>query len=278
MSQAYEFRKLYADIVDESGSVAVLYLNYVRLAGIWTGRASVELYTPDGQRRLMHATEPAALIGADTALTDIPGEVSLPDGVFRLELEPALGAWQPARPPPADALHWRVKAARTRARARWPGGELSGIGYVDWVQITKPTRLLGLDELLWGRAHLPDRTVVFEHLTTVAGDRWDVGIDWRLDEAEPRTLAGPVHLDADGHGVIPLSGRSLELTPDRVLHDGDAFNPERVPRAVDRVACDMLGGRTTETRWLGRARLGAVVAPCLYERVRFGGSAPASGV
>jgi len=66
VSQAYEFRKLYADIVDESGSVAVLYLNYVRLAGIWTGRASVELYTPDGQRRLMHATEPAALTTAAT--------------------------------------------------------------------------------------------------------------------------------------------------------------------------------------------------------------------
>jgi hypothetical protein len=278
VSQVYEFRKLYADVVDDRGSVAVLYLTYVRLAGIWTGRASVELHTPDGKRMLMHATEPAALIDPDAALTDVPREVSLPDGVFRLELEPTLGAWQPARPPPADALQWRVKAARTRAVARWPGGELSGIGYVDWVHITKPTRLLGLHELLWGRAHLPDRTVVFEHLTTVRGDRWDVGIEWRLDEAAPRTLSGPVRLDAGGRGVIPLTGQSLELAPDRVLHDGNAFDPERVPRLVDRVACEALGGRTTETRWLGRARLGRVVAPCLYERVRFGETAPASGV
>jgi hypothetical protein len=89
---------------------------------------------------------------------------------------------------------------------------------------------------------------------------------------------GPVRLDADGRGVIPLSGQSLELTPDRVLHDGNAFDPERVPRVVDRVACEALGGRTTETRWLGRARLGDLVAPCLYERVRFGQSAPSSSV
>lgn len=278
MSKAYEFRKLYADVVDDSGRVAVLYLTYVRLAGVWSGRASVELYTPDGQRTLMHATEPAALIDTNAALTDIPSEVSLPNGVFRLELEPALGAWQPARPPPADALHWHVMAARTGALARWPGGELSGVGYVDWVHITKPTRLLGLHELLWGRAHLPDRTVVFEHLTTVGGNQWDVGIEWHLDESAPRKLAGPVRLDAGGHGLIPLSGESLKLTPDRVLHDGDAFDPERVPRVVDRLACEMLGGRTTETRWLGRAHLGGVVAPCLYERVRFGQSAPSSGV
>ena len=270
MSQAYEFRKLYADLVDDGGRVVVLYLTYVRLAGIWRGHASVELYTPDGKRTLMHATEPAALIDTDTALNDIPREVSLPDGVFRLDLEPALGAWQPPRPPPADALHWRVKAVRTHAYTRWPGGELSGVGYVDWVDITKPTRLLGLQELHWGRTHLPDRTVVFEHLTTVDGDRWDVGIEWRLDEEAPRPLMGPVRLEADGHGAIPLSGQSLELTPGRVLHDGDAFDPERVPRVVDRVACEVLGGRTTETRWLGRARLGDLVAPCLYERVRFG--------
>jgi len=273
VSQAYEFRKLYADIVDQSGRVAVLYLTYVRLAGIWSGRASVELYTPDGQRTVMHATEPAPLLDPDAALIEMPREVPLPEGVFRIELEPTLGVWKPERPPPADALHWQVKAARTEARARWPGGELRGIGYVDWVQITKPTRLLGLHELHWGRVHLPDRTVVFEHLTTVGGDRWDVGIDWRLDEAAPRMLAGPARLDASGHGMIPLSDLSLELTPDRVLHDGNAFDPERIPRVVDRMACEALGGRTTETRWLGRARLGAVVAPCLYERVRFGGSA-----
>jgi len=159
----------------------------------------------------MHATEPATVIDTDAALTDIPCQVSLPDGLFQLELEPVLGAWEPARPPPADALHWSVKAARTVARARWPGGELSGIGYVDWVHIEKPTRLLGLEELHWGRAHLPDRTVVFEHLTTVGGDRWDVGIEWRLDEAAPRTLVSPVRLGADGHGVIALSGQPLVL-------------------------------------------------------------------
>jgi hypothetical protein len=63
------------------------------------------------------------------------------------------------------------------------------------------------------------------------------------------------------------------LEPRRILHAGNAYDSERVPRALDRLVARAIGGATSETRWLGRAtdatnrdRAGWAV----YERVLFG--------
>lgn len=270
MSTAYEYRKVYADCVTPEGEVCVLYLHYVRIAGVWTARASVERYHADGQRELVHGTGSPALVGPDSALADVPLDLDVGGQRFRMVLEPELGPWQPAVPPPPDALTWRVLAVRTRAHVQWGEFELRGTGYVDYVQITRPTRQLGLHHLRWGRVHLPDRTVVLEHLDLRDGRTWDVGVDWRLGESTPRDLTGPATVDGHGRGTVPLDDGAVELVPERVLHDGNAFDPERVPRRIDRWACEVLGGPTHETRWLGEGHLGKAHRMALYEAVTFG--------
>jgi hypothetical protein len=258
MSAAYEFRKIYLDCIEPDGAVTVAYQSWVRLAGAWIARRSVERYGPDGVRAVVDLLRPA-VEAWDRAW-------GVEEGV---RVEVVQGAWAPP-PPPTGALDWRVAVARGEVALRWPGGAACGRGYADRVRITVPTRLLGLATLVWGRVHLEDRTVVFEHLTTAGGARWDVGFDWRVGETAPRALAGPVTLAADGVGSVSLDDGPLTVAPARVLHQGDAFDPERVPRAMDRWFCRTLGGPTHETRWLGVARHGERTATALYERVIFG--------
>ena len=262
MSAAYEFRKIYLDCLEPDGAVTVVYQNVVRLAGAWIARRSVERYAPDGARAVVDLPPPA--------VSDWERPWGADDGV---RIEVVHGAWAPPPPPVGDALDWRVAVGRGEVALRWPGGAARGRGYVDRVRITVPTRRLGLRTLAWGRVHLPDRTVVFERLSTAAGARWDVGFDWRVGEAAPRPLAGPVTLGADGEGTVPLDDGPLALVPVRILHQGDAFDPERVPRAMDRWFCRTLGGPTHETRWFGAARHGDRAASALYERVTFGSGA-----
>jgi hypothetical protein len=273
VSAAYEYRKVYADLVTPEGEVLVVYLNYVKVGGVWTARASVELYQPTGERTLHHGVDHPTLVDIDTPATELPLTVQLADGHFTLELDPVLGPWRPPTPTPAEGLTWGIKAVRTNARAQWGDRSWEGTGYVDYVQITRPTRLLGLSHLTWGRVHLPDRTVVIEHIDTDSGARWDTGVEWVLGEDAPRVLDRPARLTPEGHGEVDLHDRELTLTPQRVLHDGNAFDAERVPRRIDRWFCEIIGGPTHETRWIGTARLGGDERLALYESVRFGAAA-----
>ncbi len=274
MKRSYEFRKLYVDVVTSDGDVVVVYLTYVCLAGMWTARASVEWYPKVGQRRLLHGVLPPPIIGPDTALGDLPLQIDLPNGTFHLSLAPQLGRWEPQQPSPVDSLHWHIKAVRTKAQCDWTldgkTGSLKGTGYADWVHITRPTRMLGMRNVYWGRVHFPDRTVVFEQLETNLGVVWDVGLDWSLNVATPRFLAGPPHIHANGRGAIALTDGPLHLEPKNVLHKGDAFDAKRIPNLLDRWAAVLLGGSTKQTRWLGSGHLCGVSGSALYEHVQFG--------
>jgi len=276
----YEFRKLYADLVADDGTVCMLYLTWVRFSRHWHGRGGVELYAPDGSRTLAHGVAAPPLVEPDTLVEQIPLRVELGDGLFELTVALEHGAFTPATPSPAPALHWHVKVARTQARARWSGATervVEGTGYIDWVHLTRLTRMLGFHTLRWGRAHLDGRTVVFNALRLDDGQEWRVGADWTAQGR--RDLDGfALDLDEDGGGAIGLGDATLELTPRRVLHAGSAFDAERVPRLVDRLVAEAVGGRTEETRWFAEATLqepgrDPVVGTALHEWVRFGAAA-----
>jgi hypothetical protein len=276
----YEFRKLYTDLVADDGTVCMLYLTWVRFSRRWYGRGGVEVYTPDGSRTLAHGIAEPPVVQAETPAEEIPLRVQLEDGRFELTFTPEHGVYTPTTLSPAPALHWHVKVARTRAVARWSGATervVEGTGYIDWVHITKPTRLLGFHTLRWGRAHLGGRTVVFNALRLADGQEWRVGAEWSSEGR--RDLGGfAMDLDEDGGGAIGLGDATLELSPRRVLHAGSAFDAERVPRLVDRMVVEALGGKTVETRWFAEAALqepgrDPVVGTALHEWVRFGAAA-----
>lgn len=268
----YGFRKIYADLVTDDGTVCVAYLTWVRLFRKWTGMGGVELYWPDGRREILRSTVEPPLLEAGTPGASGPFRLVLGELTFELEYATDHGAWQPSTPSPATALHWHVQQVRGCARVRWSDPErasLEGRGYVDFVQIDRPTRLLGFRSLRWGRVHLPDRTLILEELRCKAGD-WRPGLDW---SREAGAVSGEAVFHPDGgSGEVRVLGGGPPVTLEavRVLHDGSAFDADRVPSAVERALCLAVGGPTYETRWLARARCGEAAGWALHEAVTFG--------
>jgi len=267
----YGFRKIYADLVTADGTVCVAYLTWVRLLRRWTGMGGAEIYWPDGRREILRATVEPELLEVDQPAARGPLRLELGELTFELEYTDEHGSWAPSEPSPAPALHWQVLRTRGLGRVRWSDPSrppLEGLGYTDWVQIDRPTRLLGFRSLRWGRVHLPDRTLILEELRTKAGD-WRPGLEWSR-EAGPRAGEARFHPDGGSGAVRVAGGEPVELTAVRVLHDGSAFDAERVPSAVERALCVAVGGPTYETRWLARARCGDAEGWALHEAVRFG--------
>ena len=270
---AYEFRKLYADLVTADGTVCVLYLSWVRLRDRWHARTGLEVYWPDGRHDVRHGLNAPAPPANDTPLERIPLVAELPGGRCELRFEPEHGAFVPESSP-CPALSWSVKLARGRATLTAPGlGTFTGNGYADWVSITRATRLLGLRSLTWGRAHLPDATLVFTALDLEDARPWRASARWNAMGAAPEAGEARTVLDAHGDGRIELARGAFILEPRRVLHAGNAYGPERVPRRLDRLIARAVGGATSETRWLGcatDAADGERSGWAVYERVVFG--------
>jgi len=269
---AYEFRKIYADIVTAEGDLCVMYLTWVCLAGRWYPSAGVETYWADGRREVHRSPTPPGPIGRDTPLHELPSELALPGGVFEVSREPIHGGWDPEGP--IESLRWSVVSARSWVQAHHPAASRPGItgdGYVDWVSLTRYTRFLGLKELRWGRVHLPGRTLVFNTLEQASGETWRAVREWT--EGSTREWSS-FELELDGElGRLEIPGEPcIELEPLRVLHEGSAFDAERIPSPLERAVVWAIGGPHWEKRRIGRAVSHGERARgwAVYETVRFG--------
>lgn len=262
---SYSFRKIYADLITDDGTVCVLYLTWVRFWKTWYPSAGVEIYGPDGTREIHRAKVAPAPAAPDTPLGELPLRIELDDGPFEMHHVPVHGGWTPADR--QGDLDWSVKLGRGHARASWGGRrpDLHGTGYVDFVELTRPTRWLGFETLTWGRFHLPGRTVVFDELQLATGDVWRPARTWPGVESETRTDIG------EGRATVDLGDEHLTLRAHRVLHRGNAFDPDRIPSPVDRAVCQMVGGPHHEVRWFGTATTAdGTTGPGLWEQVHFG--------
>lgn len=270
---SYSFRKVYADVVTPDGTLCVVYLVWVRLLGRWFGRSGVEVYAPDGTRTVHVGDRVSAAERAtfDPTLMVLP----LPAGELRLEYVPELDAFSPPSPDACPSLTWNVLVPRGRAVLEAPGlGRLEGVGYVDWVELTRPTRLLRLRELVWGRAHVGERTLAFTALELEDGHRWHSAGLWGPPGRAPSPAEDFAHeVDASGRARVSLGEVPLELRPERVLHAGDAFGEARLRESLERLVVRAIGGRTRESRWIGSAVVGPATGRAVWERVRFGGAA-----
>ncbi len=247
------FRKLYADVVSDDGTVTIVYLTWLEVWGARFASAGVERYGPDGSREVQHAQPQAWEFDPDSVGEGWGVRLDLPNADLELHYQAALSPWRPPGESPDRAMEWRVLIPRASVVGRAAGRELRGTGYCDWVDLRRPPRLLGMRRLRWGRVHLPSETVVLTALEFASGRTWSRAGRWQGRELQPHRGAAEL-----GEGQAPV----------RVLHDGPGLDRARFPAAATRFVARALTGALHERRWLARPGGGSGWA--IHERVSFG--------
>jgi hypothetical protein len=275
----FRFRKLYADVVMPDGTVAIVYLAWLDCAGFHSASAVVEWYPQGGGRTAHYALSPPMPVDPDAASEHLSIELATAAGVFRLAYSEGWLRWTPAGAP--RGLDWRVLQPRSDAIATWTDHsgtrEWRGVGYVDWVECTRPPRRLGLRTLAWGRAHWPGGAAVFTAVELLQGPGWARAAQWR--DGSLVSTSDKIYLERAEHGglVVRVDERDCyRIAQGRTLHHGEGLDRERFPRFIDRIAARALTGPVHETRWIC-----PVVVPggdsdksaALHELVRFGSPA-----
>jgi hypothetical protein len=270
----YRLEKVYADVIAEDRTVCVGYWTVSELLGRLLLQGMVELFSADGRHEVVRARPtpmPPSLLAGQKG----PLRLKLPEGVMTWEFDATHGGTAPTRI--CRSLDWSVELARARVTARWPEvtgrPTLRGVGYADRVRLTRLPRRLGLSSLRWGRVHLPDETLVFTRARFRSGHDWSEAIRW--SDGSRRLAVTLVEIvDLDERVLVEMPGRSLMLTPVRVLRRGPAIDSGRFPNAIGRLGVRALAGPTRETRWLARAvrsgRQSEGEGWAIHERVLFG--------
>lgn len=282
MPKLYTFQKLYGDLVTDDGTAVIVYIAWLHLLGIPFKMAAVTIYRPDGLReryRATHSYEPSDFTKPREPLQL---ELQLPDGTFSIRYVDFL---------PGDSdqialeekLSYRCVLSCGRATARLvkDNGARSfhGMGYMDYVELYRPARTLGLKRLEWGRMHFPERTVLYTSLElekegplrllsvtrkdrqTGRSDRFSLSWDQMRECFELRSELMP--------------DETIRLHPVRILHRGAAIDKRLFPGILERGLFRFITGPAAETRWLSRAEMNgrsprAESGWALHEQVAFG--------
>ena len=249
----FRFEKVYADLIAEDQTVCVGYWAVSELLGRTLLHGMVELFWADGRHEVVR-TRPSPMPTSPLAGCEAPLRIELPDGEMTWEFDVRHGGVAPA--PIGRALEWSVELARARVTAKWPEvtgrPTLRGLGYADRVRLTRLPDRVGLSSLRWGRVHLPDETVVFTRARFRSGRVWSEAIRWSYGSRRLAMTRFEIE-DIDERVLVSLPGRSVTLTPVRVLHEGPAIDSTRFPCALNRLVMRTLAGPIHETRWLARA-------------------------
>jgi hypothetical protein len=259
----FHYRKLYADLVTDSGLVCIAYVAELRVLGLLQRSAGYECYATDGSRTVVHARGAASV---DLSAARLAIQFDTPSGAFSYELTRSGPAFDEHRLVPG--LSWQVVSKVARASARGVQGfdELHGDGYSDCVQMWRPPRTLGLRSLSWGRGTAEGEPFVFTEA------RFRNGVTFQSAH-----VAGVNH---ESFALHTLGSSGLELHTDaasfrleaqRVLHDGAALDALRFPRRAERGLVELLTGSVRERRALAQVTSSANErGVALYERVTFG--------
>lgn len=273
------YQKLYTDCITSSGDIFIVYLTWLRWLGVEQCACGFEWYSPDGTRKVHQTSKPPRDLNGLHEEGAISFSLDLPSPLH-VQITPSLSPWRPSGTSPLQGLSWSNRVPRANVQLRWetPSSPTlwEGDGYADWVEITQRPSTLPLQTLQWGRLHLPETTVVYTHLIAKDGTPWTRVGEWsqgEFRETHDLTLqdqAPAFHLELSQ----PLaSSQCYTLTPQRVLHQGDAINKERYPQVLQRTIARWLSGPMTETRWYSRVQ--SQTDPrqtgwALHERVFFG--------
>ena len=301
-------KKWYFDVITVRGDVLYAYVIIYRLATVARAILSAHLAPADGRHIRASLTVPARSIHDDHTVNFGPHFLEKTTDGDHLHLDlPRLtvdlryasaGAW---RPNPKGvllqkgrhSLGWDVPLVRASVTGTLTQGpertDASGTGYHDVVWTDIPPWRLPISEILWGRAHFPGSTLVWNQLTTRDGGVLQnilVKADGSLTntrgaggngEARPR----PRWIDdrqfqlraSGGHGNAILShpAFSVSLKEKRVFEKSAVSTPDRIGWIPLRKALDGLSGRPTEKKILSEARLdlggGVERGLAIHERV-----------
>ena len=91
----FRFRKLYADVVSDDGTVTIVYLTWLELWGARFASAGVERYGSDGGREVQHARPQAWQFNPDSVGDGWGVRLELPRGDLELRYQSALSSWRP---------------------------------------------------------------------------------------------------------------------------------------------------------------------------------------
>jgi len=288
----FRLKKWYFDVITEQGDVLYAYLIIYRLAGVGRAILSAHLAASNGRHVRDSLTVSAPSVKTEDRI-DLGAHIfeKTADGCHIVLNLPRLavdlryaseGAW---RPNPKGvllkkgrrSLAWEVPLFRASVSGTLNRGpekiNACGTGYHDLVWTDIPPWRLPISELLWGRAHFPSATLVFNQLTTRENGvlqnilvktghsllgAHGAGGDGR-SSSRPRWIEDRRFQvrESDGNGNATLShpAFSVSLKERRVLEESPVSTPDRIGWAAFRKALDRLSGRPTERKILSEALL-----------------------
>ena len=286
----FKLRKWYFDVITDGGDVLYAYIVVYRLWGKRRALLSAHLVTADGRHINESVTLPAPSLKNEDRIEigshrfqkgpagirlflDLPG--------LRVDLVYAqAGDWHPNGKgvllrQGRRTLGWEVPIFRAAVSGTLDAGgeklDAGGTGYHDFVWTDIPPWRLPAKQLVWGRAHFPSASLVWNQLTTREGavhqnilvkhDGWPAADRGGNGSVRPRPrwiddyqfrLADPA---APGTTLLSHPAFSLSLEENRVLEESPVSTPDRIAWPPLRKTLDGLSGRPEERKVVSEARL-----------------------
>lgn len=236
----FRLSKYYLDCVNERGEALIAYWAELRWRRLGVRYATIMIFS--GGR----LCETSSLRGGPAP--------QYADGSLAWTCKPlgASGVWEGGGQPSIErvlyrrgegSIRWRCIQPLAKASVRICEHQIQGMGYTEEILLTLAPWDLPLEELRWGRAHFPGRSVVW--------------IDWK--GPEPRKLVFVDAMEADGvrlsDDFISTSKIRVSLVGRKVLREGPVGGTSvgNVPGV--RQALARHGLLLDEHKWLSSATL-----------------------
>ena len=286
---SFSIRKLYVDVVDETGTVWVFY--FVNLCFGWFCQrlAGVERYPRIGPPSFGRVQQTPLWPTAPRENEQLDFRMQLAEGPVEFSAVSTLPPWIPSRTRLSLPIQWHVVAPRLDVKLRHPGAEtpVTGVGYADLLELRGLPRALRLRHLRWGRAHTSQGGFIFTSVVPQHGSSWQRAVAWNGTMPRAEWEQFSIEERFDGMVLRPSDrGQHLEprffLGKERVLRQGASVDAGRFPHAIERFVYRSMMGRAIESRWCGAARLWpeerTIFDSAIHESVDFGAAgAPCQG-
>jgi hypothetical protein len=291
MSSFY-LKKFYSDVTTTDGDALYLYFIATRTAGVRQDGVSAHLSLADGSSlRAMNKIKDTLIESEESVafgrnyLTKRNGHSHIKMQLENISIDlQYLSVGSKWIPPDngillrrnRDYLSWFVSQPIAEVSGTILVGtrkmEVLGFGYQDVVEMTIPPWRLPITELLWGRAHCGNYTVVYDQVKTKDGEGFQCLLlqDRMTNLVEERRFA--IRADeVDNQTQIVHKTFTLSLERRRILEEGPIATDERIRSRFVRNLLARVSGNPEERKVVSDATLciGNAILPgvAIHERV-----------